>query len=186
MVLVLDNYDSFTYNLSHYLEALGADFRVLRNDEISVEEASAYDAFLFSPGPGLPASAGIMPDLIAGYVGKKKMLGVCLGMQAICEYKGLTLINMPQVLHGRQTEVSLGNDSQLFAGLGEKIQVGRYHSWAIQKEQITTEFSCTLWDENGYAMAIEDDDNKLYGVQFHPESIMTPSGKKILENWLMI
>jgi len=186
VILVLDNYDSFTYNLSHYLEDLGAEFRVFRNDEISLDEADSYSAFLLSPGPGLPVEAGVMCDLINRFSGKKKILGVCLGMQALCENRGLKLVNMPHVLHGQQTDIEIINQSQLFTGLESRISVGRYHSWAIERSEIRKEFSCTAWDESGYAMAVEDEQSLLYGVQFHPESIMTPSGKKILENWLKI
>jgi anthranilate synthase component 2 len=184
VILVLDNYDSFTYNLVHYLEEEGLDFEVRRNDALRLEQVAEYESLLISPGPGLPSEAGILPELVSAYHGKKKMLGVCLGMQAICEFKGFDLVNMQEVLHGRQTEVEVDPESILFRGLPPKIQVGRYHSWAIRADELNGELVCTSTDSNGFAMAVEDPTNGVFGLQFHPESIMTPDGKEILRNWL--
>lgn len=185
-LLVIDNYDSFTYNLVHLVQQFDLAYELRRNDEITLEEAAKYDAFIFSPGPGLPKDAGLMPALIKTYLGKKKILGVCLGMQALLEHLGAELINMQEVLHGRSTAIQINDHSGLFKGLPEKIEVGRYHSWAVNKIPQFFEQPCVIsaHDDKGYFMAVECKSLMAYGVQFHPESIMTPEGYAIFKNWV--
>ncbi len=187
-LLILDNYDSFTYNLVHQVEQFTDDFEVRRNDEIELAELDRFDAFLLSPGPGLPKDAGVMSDLIKHYSGNKKILGVCLGMQGILEHLGAELINMPEVLHGRSTEIDVLDHNRLFHGMPNRIKVGRYHSWAVNElpGDVQPELKVSSSDANHYIMSIEWPEKQLYGVQFHPESIMTEYGLKIIENWLKI
>lgn len=187
-LLILDNYDSFTYNLVHQVEQFTDDFEVRRNDEIELAALDEFDSFLLSPGPGLPKDAGIMPELIRTQMGKKKILGVCLGMQGILEHLGCQLVNMPEVLHGRSTEIQIISNEGLFQGFEVRIEVGRYHSWAVRdlKESLDDQMTISSKDENGYIMAVEWPKQKLYGVQFHPESIMTKNGIRIVENWLNV
>lgn len=186
-ILVLDNYDSFTYNLVHILEELGVRKQtdVIRNDKISLEEAEAYDKIMLSPGPGLPASAGIMPALIARYAPQKSILGICLGHQAIGECFGAKLYNRETVLHGIATPIDLKTKEEpLFKGLSNEITVGRYHSWAIDPVSIGGELTITATDKEGEPMAIRHKQYDVVGLQFHPESILTPNGKQIIQNWI--
>lgn len=187
-ILVLDNYDSFTYNLVHYIEA-NEDYEVevFRNDEISLEEVDKYDAIVLSPGPGLPAEAGILKELIKQYAPTKKILGVCLGMQAIGEVFGGQLENLDNVYHGVATDLSVTDTSDLiYKNLPQKFKVGRYHSWVISKENFPSALNITAVEENNQIMSLKHKDYKLYGVQYHPESILTEHGKEIINNFLAI
>jgi anthranilate synthase component 2 len=185
-ILLLDNYDSFTYNLAHYLRELtGHDIPVIRNDQITVEEASEYDAIVLSPGPGLPADAGIMHDLIRACGPTKKILGVCLGMQAIGEVYGGTLLNLPEVFHGVATKADIRvKDEILFRGLPATIEVGRYHSWVVDEQSLPASLEITATDSTGRIMALRHREYDVRGVQFHPESVLTPGGKAMIKNWL--
>lgn len=184
-VLVLDNYDSFTYNLVQYVqEILGEKVDVIRNDAITLEEVDAYDVILLSPGPGLPEEAGIMPELIKRYAPHKIILGVCLGHQAIGEAFGASLENLAEVYHGIETNMLRTEaDSVLFKDLPQEFRAGRYHSWVIKKDTLPAAFQLTAVDKTGEIMAIRHREYDLFGVQFHPESIMTPDGYKMLENF---
>ncbi|ANE49831.1 anthranilate synthase component II [Flavisolibacter tropicus] len=201
-ILVFDNYDSFTYNLVHLVKKIVTDqVDVYRNDEIPLEEVAAYDKIILSPGPGLPSEAGELLPLINAYASQKSILGVCLGHQAIGEAFGGKLINLKQVYHGVATPVVIGkresatgNESQrfpihdsrkgLFEGLGDQMDVGRYHSWVISEEGFPEELEVTARDENDYIMALQHKSFDVQGVQFHPESVLTPLGEQILRNWL--
>ena len=184
-VLVLDNYDSFTYNLVQYIqEILEREVDVIRNDAISVEAVDAYDVIILSPGPGIPEEAGIMPELIQRYAGKKFIFGVCLGHQAIGEAFGAELQNLAEVYHGIETQMQQTEaDNVLFRDIPKAFQAGRYHSWVIKKGTLPEEFTLTAVDQQGEIMAIRHQEHEIYGVQFHPESIMTPEGYKMLENF---
>ncbi len=182
-ILVIDNYDSFVYNLVHYLEDLNCQVTVKRNDELYLEEAEEYDKILLSPGPGIPDEAGLLKEIIKTYGHSKPMLGVCLGQQAIAEVFGGKLINLNKVYHGVATSIEvIEEDSVLFKDLPKKLDVGRYHSWVV--EQLPDALIPTSYDENGQIMSIKHRDLPVFAVQFHPESVLTPLGKKILENWV--
>lgn len=186
-ILVLDNYDSFVYNLVHIIRELGfgKDLDVYRNDKISIEEVDKYDKILLSPGPGIPAEAGIMLELIEKYGPIKSILGVCLGHQAIAEVYGARLYNMPLVLHGVGTGVRIvKNDEYLFKGVPETFQVCRYHSWAVDKDSVNGRLAITSLDDNDMVMGISHAEYDVRGVQFHPESVITENGKTIMRNWL--
>ena len=186
-ILVLDNYDSFTYNLVHLLRELGhaANLTVIRNDQLTLEAVAAYEAILLSPGPGVPSEAGLMPAIIRKYAPNKRILGVCLGHQGLAESFGAELYNIPAVLHGvaNEAEVTVP-DERLFAGLPERFQVGRYHSWAVRPESMPATLEVTARDANGEVLAFRHREFDVRGVQFHPESILTEHGAKMLENWL--
>jgi len=184
-IVVIDNYDSFTYNLVHYLEDLNCTVSVLRNDEFELEELAKFDKILLSPGPGLPSEAGLLKQVIQKYAPTKSILGVCLGQQAIGEVFGGSLINLDKVYHGVATKVQIiATDESLFEGLENEIEVGRYHSWVIDKENFPSSLEITSIDENGEIMSIRHKTYDVKGVQYHPESVLTPQGKKILENWV--
>lgn len=185
-ILILDNYDSFTYNLVQYIEEeTGEDVDVYRNDKISLDEVDRYDLIVLSPGPGVPAEAGIMPALIKRYAGKKAILGVCLGHQAIGEAFGGELINLDQVHHGIETEMlRTKTDDVFFAGVPEKFNAGRYHSWVIDPATLPGELETTATDEYGGIMAMQHREFPIFGVQFHPESIMTEYGRLMIRNVL--
>ena len=185
-ILVLDNYDSFTYDLVLYVqEIVGYKVDVFRNDEISLEEVDQYDKIILSPGPGLPKDAGIMPELIKRYAPTKHIFGVCLGHQAIGEAFGGTLHNIEKVYHGVATPIKIVDGSSLtFRGLPATIEAGRYHSWVVEKHNIPDCFQITAVDEQGVIMAMRHRTHNVRGVQFHPESIMTPTGKTMLRNFL--
>lgn len=185
-VLLLDNYDSFTYNLLHYIES-SDDFEVcvFRNDEITLEEVANYDLIVLSPGPGLPKDAGILLPLIKKYASSKKILGVCLGMQAIAETFGASLNNLDRVYHGVSTPIQiLQNQDVLFKNIPENIQVGRYHSWVVAKDTLPDTLQITSQDANGLIMSFTHTKYPVFGVQFHPESILTPFGKQLISNFL--
>lgn len=184
-LLVLDNYDSFTYNLVHLLREIGTDLDVFRNDKIDLEQVSNYDKILLSPGPSLPKEAGIMPQLIEYYASQKNILGVCLGHQAIGEAFGASLSNLSEVQHGVATNVQSIVQEDLFLNLPQKFKVGRYHSWVVEKESLkNTPLQIIAEDEQGFVMALKHQSYKVWGLQFHPESILTEFGREILINWI--
>lgn len=183
-VLVIDNYDSFVYNLVHYLEELDCIVTVRRNDELDLEEIEKYDKILLSPGPGIPEEAGLLKQIISNYASKKSILGVCLGQQAIGEVFGGKLINLEEVFHGVASKVKLCvTDEMLFDSMDNEIEVGRYHSWVVDKA-LPDCLEATSYDENGQIMSLRHRDFDVRGVQFHPESVLTPQGKKIIANWI--
>lgn len=185
-ILVFDNYDSFTYNLVHLVEKItGGKVDVYRNDQISLEDVGQYSRIILSPGPGIPEEAGLLIPLIKKYAATKSILGVCLGHQAIAEAFGGSLINLETVYHGVATPIKLlGKNSPLLAGLPERIDVGRYHSWIVNETDLPAELEVTAKDENGFIMALQHKEFDVQGVQFHPESVLTPDGEAILRNWL--
>lgn len=188
-LLILDNYDSFTYNLADYALqcSSGYEIHVIRNDALSVQEAIMYDAFMLSPGPGLPADAGIMPELIKRLSGQKPILGVCLGLQAIGEAYGAQLKNLSQVLHGvSRTTIIVDHDDPIYAGIPDSFNAGRYHSWTVNRKSLPIELILTGIDHDGEVMSIRHREFPIYGVQYHPESILTKWGKKIIHNYLAI
>lgn len=187
-ILILDNYDSFTYNLVQYVEELqGLSIDVKRNDAITVFEVSAYDCIIISPGPGIPSESGITLELIKEYFDSKPILGVCLGLQAIVEAFGGEIYNMDKVYHGISTDVEIiDNEDLLFQNINSPFKAGRYHSWAAVRENFPAELNITAVDSEGSVMALKHKSAELYGVQFHPESIMTPEGKKMLRNFLAV
>jgi anthranilate synthase component 2 len=183
-ILLIDNYDSFTYNLVHYLEELGAQVTVRRNDKLSLEEVEAFSHVVLSPGPGIPDEAGLLKEIIATYAATKKILGVCLGQQAIAEVFGGRLENLSEVYHGIATPIKIIDpQATLFKDLPTEVVVGRYHSWVVS-EALPESLKVTARDHEGQIMAIEHKEYPVHAVQFHPESILTPSGKKMLANWL--
>jgi anthranilate synthase component 2 len=184
-ILVLDNYDSFTYNLVHIVRALGYALDIYRNDKIALEDVKNYDKIMLSPGPGIPDEAGIMKKVISTYGPTKSILGVCLGHQGIGEVYGAKLFNIPKVLHGVTsiTEVK-DNEEYLFKGIPKTFQATHYHSWAVVPESINGELKITAVNNEGLVMALAHKKYDVRGVQFHPESIMTPEGPKMIENWL--
>lgn len=186
-ILILDNYDSFTYNLVQYVkEITGTRPDVMRNDKISLNAVDAYDFIILSPGPGLPHEAGIMIDLIKRYAPTKKIFGVCLGHQAIAEAFGAELFNLPKVYHGVATPIKITDSSDLvFKSCPHEVLVGRYHSWAVVKENLPSELKITAVDEQGVIMALSHKTFDVKGVQFHPESIMTAYGKQMLQNFIV-
>jgi anthranilate synthase component 2 len=184
-IAVIDNYDSFTYNLVHYLEDLNAQVTVYRNDEFELEELQSFDKILLSPGPGIPDEAGLLKAVISKYAENKSILGVCLGQQAIGEVFGGSLINLDKVYHGVATKVTQSvTDESLFSGLPNDFEVGRYHSWVIANVDFPSVLEITSTDENGEIMSLRHKTLDVKGVQFHPESVLTPFGKQILENWV--
>lgn len=183
-ILVIDNYDSFTYNLVHYLEDLNCEVTVYRNDEFELEEVAQFDKILLSPGPGIPDEAGLLKPVIEKYGPTKSIFGVCLGQQAIGEVYGGTLSNLDKVYHGVATIVKTVVDDELtFQGLEKEFEVGRYHSWVVDAT-LPDCLEATSFDENGQVMSLRHKTYDVRGVQFHPESVLTPNGKKMLENWV--
>ena len=191
-ILVFDNYDSFTYNLVHLVEKiLHQKVEVFRNDELPLEKVKEYDKIILSPGPGIPGEAGMLLELIKEYKSSKPMLGVCLGHQAIGEAFGGKLINLSTVYHGVATPIHItGGDlsasSPLFQTLPDQFEVGRYHSWIVADEHLPAELQVTARDDNGYIMAMQHTSYDIQGVQFHPESVLTPVGEQIMKNWLSL
>jgi anthranilate synthase component 2 len=187
-ILVIDNYDSFTYNLVQYIwEITGELPDVVRNDAISLAAVDDWNVIILSPGPGLPADAGIMPELLQTYFTKKPILGVCLGHQAIGEAFGAELTNLSKVYHGVSSVISsLDKNEPLFKDLPNRFEVGRYHSWVVKKDSLPDVLMTLSLDEEGQIMAMKHKFYPVYGVQFHPESIMTPYGKKMIENFLAL
>ena len=188
-ILVFDNYDSFTYNLVHLVAGITtARIDVFRNDEIAMEKVADYDKIILSPGPGIPSEAGMLPDLIKAYAPTKSILGVCLGHQAIGESFGAELVNLSTVFHGVATPIYTKGEatSSLFKGMPEEFIVGRYHSWVVNDAGFPEELEITARDAGGYIMGLQHKKFDVQGVQFHPESVLTPVGEKIMRNWLKI
>jgi anthranilate synthase component II len=184
-LLVLDNYDSFTYNLVYILRELGHRPDVVRNDKMSVEQVRSYDKILLSPGPGIPDEAGILKPLIAEYAATKSIMGVCLGHQAIGEVFGATLENLGDVLHGvAHPAYVLDRNERLFDGLPNQLSVGRYHSWSVVRTSLPAELIVTVEDEQGRVMGLRHSRYDVRGVQFHPESVLTNDGKQMMRNWI--
>lgn len=183
-IAIIDNYDSFTYNLSHLLKELGATVTVFRNDQFRLEELERFDKLLLSPGPGIPEEAGLLLDVIRHYSGKKPILGVCLGEQAIAEAFGGKLINLEEVYHGIQSRVRRIADDCLFRSLPDEFPVGRYHSWVVSLEAFPDCLEVTAVSQEGHIMALRHRTLDVHGIQFHPESVLTPDGKTMIQNWL--
>lgn len=185
-ILLLDNYDSFTYNLYHLINELGyTDIDVFRNDAISLDDIEKYDKIILSPGPGVPSEAGILLPLIQRYASTKSILGVCLGHQAIGEVFGARLINLPSVFHGISTCIDVvADDPAIFHHLDKRPEVGRYHSWAVDNHDLPEDLIITAVDEDGIIMALKHKVYDVHGIQFHPESVLTPNGKQMLLNFL--
>lgn len=184
-LLIFDNYDSFTYNIVHAVRQLGYAPEVYRNDCIALEDVGKYDKIIISPGPGIPSESGILPELLRAYTPVKPILGICLGEQAIGECFGARLLNLPQVYHGIRTPIDIVADDYIFAGLPRSIPVGRYHSWVVDNADFPSEqLEVTARDAEGHIMALRHKRYDVRGVQFHPESILTPDGNRILDNWL--
>ncbi|SMO40747.1 anthranilate synthase component II [Solitalea koreensis] len=185
-LLILDNYDSFTYNLVHLVGEIGiGELDVFRNDKISLEDVKNYDKIILSPGPGLPDEAGIMPELIKRYAPTKSILGVCLGHQAIGEAFGATLFNLSRVLHGVASPINIVDKNELlFQDVPQHVKIGHYHSWAISNENLPAVLKVTALSDDGTIMAMRHSEYDVRGVQFHPESVLTESGKQMLSNWL--
>ncbi|SNR78309.1 anthranilate synthase component 2 [Maribacter sedimenticola] len=182
-ILVIDNYDSFTYNLVHYLEELGCEVIVKRNDQLTLDEVDAFQKIVLSPGPGIPDEAGLLKQIIATYAPTKSIFGVCLGQQAIAEVFGGSLINLDEVYHGIATKINITKEDLIFTDMPKEIEVGRYHSWVVNAN-LPNELEATSVDENGQVMSLRHKKYDVRAVQFHPESVLTPQGKKMLENWL--
>ena len=182
--VIIDNYDSFTYNLAHLVKELGAEVDVLRNDKFELEELEKYDKIILSPGPGIPEEAGLLLEVIRTYAGRKPILGVCLGEQAIGQAFGGNLTNLSEVFHGIQTNVKIKNKDYIFSGLPTEIPVGRYHSWVVDTEGFPEELVITAISSEGQIMALKHREYDVHGIQFHPESVLTPDGKQIVGNWL--
>ena len=185
-ILVFDNYDSFTYNLVHLVEKiLHQKVEVFRNDQLPLEKIKDYDKIILSPGPGIPSEAGLLLPLIKEYGASKSILGVCLGHQAIAEAYGGSLVNLDTVFHGIATPIHVTeNVSRLLEGLGDSFEVGRYHSWVVNEKDLPSTLEITAKDDNDYIMGLQHTSYDVQGVQFHPESVLTPGGEKIISNWL--
>ncbi len=185
-VVVIDNYDSFTYNLVHLVRHLGADVTVYRNDQFALADLENFDKIILSPGPGIPAEAGLLLDVIRTYAGRKPILGVCLGHQAIGEVFGGSLTNLSDVFHGVATEGTQLQNDPIFAGLPRRITMGRYHSWVVDRDTLPACLEVTAESDEGYIMALRHRDYDIHGIQFHPESVLTPQGGTIVSNWLAL
>ena len=196
-VVIIDNYDSFTYNLSHLVKELGADVTVYRNDQFEMSDLQPFDKIILSPGPGIPSEAGLLLDVIKTYAGQKPILGVCLGHQAIGEAFGGKLTNLSDVFHGVATEGTVCKMDEgkwrmangvpcdvLFDGLPERITMGRYHSWVVSREKLPDCLEITALSDEGQIMALRHKTLDIRGIQFHPESVLTPQGHAMLNNWL--
>ncbi|WP_455585500.1 anthranilate synthase component II [Bacteroides sp.] len=184
-ILLLDNYDSFTYNLLHVVKELGySDIEVFRNDQIKMNEVNRFDKIILSPGPGIPVEAGLLLPIIKQYAPSKSILGVCLGHQAIGEAFGATLENLKEVYHGVQTPIDILEKETLFQGLGREIPVGRYHSWVVSRNHFPDCLEITAESREGQIMALRHRTYDVHGIQFHPESVLTPQGKIIIQNFL--
>jgi anthranilate synthase component 2 len=183
-IFLIDNYDSFTYNLLYYLEELGCEVTVKRNDKFELDEIRNYDAILISPGPGIPEEAGKIIDVIKMYFDTKNIFGVCLGQQAIAEFFGAKLYNLSDVKHGISSEIIHYNNSKVFNDLPSKFKIGHYHSWAVSKEKFPNVLIVTSENIEGKIMSIKHKEFDITGLQFHPESILTENGLKMIENWL--
>lgn len=183
-IVIIDNYDSFTYNLAHLVRELGAEVTVYRNDKFDMAQLEAFDKIILSPGPGIPAEAGQLLDVIRTYAGKKPILGVCLGHQAIGEVFGGQLTNLSDVYHGVATPCKIVEADYLFQGLTSQIEIGRYHSWVVDTKDFPSCLEVTSVSNEGYIMSLRHREFDIRGIQYHPESILTPQGKDIMQNWL--
>ena len=183
-IVIIDNYDSFTYNLAHLVKQLGAEVEVYRNDQFTLGQLEPFDKIILSPGPGIPSEAGLLLDVIKTYAGRKPKLGVCLGHQAIGEVFGAKLENLSEVYHGVATEgTQFGNDP-IFDGLPKRLLMGRYHSWVVSRTEFPASLEVTAVSDDGQIMGLRHRHYNIHGIQFHPESVLTPMGSKIVENWL--
>ena len=183
-IVIIDNYDSFTYNLSHLVKELGADVTVVRNDQFELPALERYDKIVLSPGPGIPSEAGLLLDVIRAYAGRKPMLGVCLGHQAIGEVFGAKLENLAEVYHGVATDCEHFSNDPIFNGMPRHFEVGRYHSWVVSKDGLPDCLEVTATSPDGNIMALRHKRYPVHGIQFHPESVLTPLGRQIVGNWL--
>ncbi|MCQ2226409.1 MAG: aminodeoxychorismate/anthranilate synthase component II [Bacteroidales bacterium] len=183
-VVIIDNYDSFTYNLSHLLKELGANVTVYRNDCFELGQLQEFDKIVLSPGPGIPSEAGLLLKVIEEYADKKPILGVCLGHQAIGEFFGGKLTNLSDVFHGVQTKATAIADDYMFSGLEKTFDVGRYHSWVVDTDGFPSCLEITATSDEGQVMALRHKTLDIRGIQFHPESVLTPDGKTMIGNWL--
>lgn len=183
-IVIIDNYDSFTYNLSHLIKEVGAEVEVYRNDQFEMEWLERFDKIVLSPGPGIPSEAGLLLDVIRTYAGRKPILGVCLGHQAIGEVFGGRLENLSDVFHGVATEGTQLSNDYIFAGLPERITMGRYHSWVVSRDALPPCLEITALSDEGQVMALRHKHHDIHGIQFHPESVLTPMGKRIIENFI--
>ncbi len=185
-IVIIDNYDSFTYNLSHLVKELGAEVTVVRNDQFELADLEQYSKIILSPGPGIPSEAGLLLDVIRTYAGKKPILGVCLGHQAIGEVFGAKLENLSDVFHGVATPCHIIADDPIFSGIPRDITIGRYHSWVVSREDFPDYLEITAVSDEGQIMALRHRELNVRGIQFHPESVLTPDGKKMLQNWMFL
>lgn len=183
-IVIIDNYDSFTYNLSHLVKELGAEVTVYRNDQFEMSQLEAFDKIILSPGPGIPSEAGLLLDVIKAYADKKPILGVCLGHQAIGESFGGKLTNIGEVVHGVATPCHITVDDYLFEGLPQDIEIGRYHSWVVDTKDFPESLEVTSVSDEGFIMSLRHKTYDIRGIQYHPESVLTPDGKTIIGNWL--
>ena len=188
MILLIDNYDSFSYNLVQFVGTIQSDIKVIRNDELTVEEIKKLSPshIILSPGPGYPKDAGVCEEVVKALQGKIPILGVCLGHQGICEVYGATICHARQLMHGKQSTVTVDISKPIFAGLPEQLKVARYHSLIADSETMPEELEVISTDANNEVMAVKHRDYDVYGLQFHPESILTPDGMKMIENFLAI
>lgn len=185
-IVIIDNYDSFTYNLAHLVKELGAEMIVYRNDQFTIGQLEVFDKIILSPGPGIPSEAGLLLEVIKAYAGRKPMLGVCLGHQAIGEVFGAKLTNLSTVYHGIASEgVHLGNDP-IFAGIPKRFVMGRYHSWVVDEADFPPSLEITAVSDDGNIMGLKHRHYDIHGIQFHPESVLTPDGRRIVSNWLSL
>jgi anthranilate synthase component 2 len=182
--VIIDNYDSFTYNLSHLVKELGAEVTVVRNDQFELSALESFDKIILSPGPGIPSEAGLLLDVIRTYAGRKPVLGVCLGHQAIGEAFGAKLENLSDVFHGVATPCHIVADDPIFSGLDRDITIGRYHSWVVSREALPQCLEITAESDEGQIMALRHRTMEVHGIQFHPESVLTPEGKTIIKNFI--
>ena len=185
-IVIIDNYDSFTYNLSHLVKELGAEVTVYRNDQFELPQLKEFSKIILSPGPGIPSESGLLLDVIHTYAGQKPILGVCLGHQAIGEAFGGKLENLSDVFHGVATPAHVISDDPIFSGLPTDITVGRYHSWVVSKDGFPDCLEITAVSDEGQIMALRHKTMNIRGIQFHPESVLTPDGRKMLQNWLFL
>ena len=185
-IVIIDNYDSFTYNLAHLVRELGTEVTVLRNDQFELPQLEEYSKIILSPGPGIPSEAGLLLDVIRTYAAHKPILGVCLGHQAIGEVFGAKLENLSDVFHGVATPCHIIGDDPLFSGIPADITVGRYHPWVVSNSDLPACLEVTAVSDEGQIMALRHKDYNVRGIQFHPESVLTPDGKKMLQNWLFL
>lgn len=185
-IVIIDNYDSFTYNLAHLVRELGTEVTVLRNDRFALDDLEPYHKVILSPGPGIPSEAGLLTDVIRRYAESKPILGVCLGHQAIGEVFGARLENLSDVFHGVATPCHIVADDPIFSGLPSDITVGRYHSWVVSREGLPDCLEVTAVSDEGQVMALRHRELNVRGIQFHPESVLTPDGKRMVQNWLFL